>query len=151
MIEGVKVKQLRIIPDERGSLLEILRSDDETFEKFGQVYLSTVYPGVIKAWHYHKKQTDNVACIKGMIKVVLYDNRKDSPTKGEVNELFIGDRNRVLIQIPKFIYHGWKCIGESEALVINCPTQVYNYKKPDEYRLPFNTKDIPYNWDIKMG
>lgn len=151
MIEGVKIKQLRIIPDERGSLLEILRSDDETFEKFGQVYLSTIYPGVIKAWHYHKKQTDNVACIKGMIKLVLYDNRKDSKTKGEVNELFIGDRNQVLIQIPKLIYHGWKCIGEGEALVINCPTQVYNYKSPDEYRLPFNTKDIPYNWDIKMG
>lgn len=151
MIEGVKIKQLRIIPDERGSLLEILRSDDEAFEKFGQVYLSTIYPGVIKAWHYHKKQTDNVACIKGMIKLVLYDNRKDSKTKGEVNELFIGDRNQVLIQIPKLIYHGWKCIGEGEALVINCPTQVYNYKSPDEYRLPFNTKDIPYNWDIKMG
>lgn len=151
MIDGVKVKKLRAIPDERGRLMEILRSDDELFSKFGQVYMTTVYPGIVKAWHLHKIQTDNVAALKGMIKLVLYDSRENSSTKGEVNEFFIGEHNPSLVQIPKGVYHGWKCIGESEAIVVNCPTEVYNYEEPDEYRLPHNTDQIPYDWEIKHG
>lgn len=151
MIEGVKVKKLRVVPDERGRLMEILRSDDEFFIKFGQVYMTTVYPGVVKAWHLHRIQTDNVVTLKGMIKLALYDSRDKSPTKGEVNEFFIGEHNPLLIQIPKEVYHGWKCISESEAVVVNCPTEVYNYEKPDEYRLPYDTPKIPYNWETKHG
>jgi len=151
MIDGVKVKKLRVIPDERGRLMEILRSDDELFSKFGQVYVTTVYPGIVKAWHLHKIQTDNVAALKGMIKLALYDSRENSSTKGEVNEFFIGEHNPSLVQIPKGVYHGWKCISESEAIVVNCPTEVYNYEKPDEYRLPYNTDQIPYDWEIKHG
>jgi len=151
MIEGVKTKNLKVIPDERGRLMEILRNDDECYEKFGQVYMTTNYPGVVKAWHYHKIQTDNVACVHGMLKVVLYDDRENSPTKGEVNEFFIGAYNPMLVTIPPGVYHGWKNIGEYEAIAVSAPTEAYNYKEPDEYRLPYDDSKIPYNWEIKMG
>ena len=150
MIEGVKTKKLRVIPDERGRLMEILRCDEEIFEKFGQVYVTTTYPGVIKGWHYHKVQTDNVAVVHGMVKLALYDAREGSPTKGEVNEFFLGIHNPMLVQIPKGVYHGWKCIGQEEAVVVNSPTEPYNYEKPDEYRVPFDSPSVPYDWEIKM-
>jgi dTDP-4-dehydrorhamnose 3,5-epimerase len=151
MIEGVKTKNLRVVPDERGRLAEMLRSDDDLFIKFGQCYFTTTYPGVVKAWHFHKIQTDNFVAVHGMFKVALYDAREDSPTRGEVNEFFLGDHNPVLLQIPPGIYHGWKCIGEHEGYVVNISTECYNYETPDEYRLPFDTDEIPYDWDIQMG
>ncbi len=151
MIDGVKIKKLNVLPDERGRLMEILRNDDDLFIKFGQMYMTTAYPGVVKAWHYHKKQTDNMAVLKGMMKIVLYDSRDESPTKGEVNEFFAGEHNPLLIQIPHGIYHGFKCISENEAIVINCPTEVYNYKEPDEYRIYPHSNQIPYNWERKDG
>ncbi|MHA1143825.1 MAG: dTDP-4-dehydrorhamnose 3,5-epimerase family protein [Candidatus Helarchaeota archaeon] len=147
LIDGVKIKKLRVIPDERGHLSEILRSDDEIYEKFGQVYYTTAYPGVIKAWHYHKLQSDNFTCIFGMAKIVLFDDREGSPTKGEVNEFFVGVHNPLLIHIPPLIYHGFKCISETEALLINVPTNTYNYDDPDEYRKPFDDPSIPYSWE----
>ncbi len=151
MIDGVKVKKLKVIPDERGRLMEMLRSDDPLFIKFGQVYLSTTYPGVIKAWHYHKGQIDNIVAVKGMLKLVIYDPRESSSTKGEVVEFFIGEHNPVLIQIPNGLYHGWKCVSESEALVVNCPTEAYDYENPDEFRLPFDSDEIPYDWSLQHG
>jgi len=151
MIEGVVLKQLRVIPDERGRLMEILRCDESLYEKFGQVYMTTTYPGVVKAWHFHKKQDDNAAVIRGMLKIVLYDDRHGSRTCGELNEFFLGEHNPALVHIPKGVYHGWKCIGSHEAFVVNCVTEPYNREEPDEFRLPFDTDKIPYNWDIKMG
>ncbi len=152
MIEGVKVKTLKVIPDERGRLMELLRSDDqEFFIQFGQVDMTTAYPGVVKAWHYHKRQTDNFAVVHGMMKVVLYDNRPDSPTHGEVNEFFMGIHNPVLLQIPPLVLHGFKCIGETEGIVVNIPTTLYNYKAPDEHRIDPHSKEIPYDWAIKEG
>ena len=151
MIDGVVTKKLRVIPDERGRLMEVLRCDDEMFEIFGQVYISTTYPGVIKGWHMHKLQTDSIACIKGMLKLVLFDNREGSPTKGEISEFFIGEHNPMLVQVPKDVYHGWKCISENEAIAMNIPTHEYNYNEPDEYRLPHDTDLIPYNWNLKHG
>ena len=146
MIEGVKTKKLKVIPDERGRLMEMLRSDDELFITFGQVYLTTAYPGVVKGWHYHKKQTDNMVVVKGMMKIVLYDAREGSSTKGEVNEFFMGIHNTILLQIPPFVFHGFKCIGEEEAMVINCPTETFNYEDPDEFRVDPHENDIPYEW-----
>jgi len=146
MIEGVKTKKLKVIPDERGRLMEMLRSDDELFITFGQVYLTTAYPGVVKGWHYHKKQTDNMVVAKGMMKIVLYDAREGSATKGEVNEFFMGIHNTILLQIPPFVFHGFKCIGEEEAMVINCPTETFNYEDPDEFRVDPHENDIPYDW-----
>jgi dTDP-4-dehydrorhamnose 3,5-epimerase len=151
MIDGVKVKGLKVICDERGRLMEILRSDDEVFIKFGQVYMTTAYPGVVKAWHYHKHQTDNMTVVKGMMKIVLYDDREGSKTKGEVNEFFVGEHNPVLVVIPEMVYHGFKCISETEAIVINIPTNTYNYKQPDEYRIDPHKNNIPYDWSRKDG
>lgn len=151
MINGVKTKKLKVIPDERGRLMEMLRSDDDLFIRFGQAYITTAYPLAVKAWHYHKKQIDNFVVVKGMMKVVLYDSRKDSPTHGEVNEFFMGEHNPILLQIPANVYHGFKCISEGEAIVINLPTEAYNYGSPDEYRIPPDTKEIPYDWKRKDG
>lgn len=147
MIEGVKIKRLKVIPDERGRLMEILRADDEIFSRFGQVYLTTVLPGVVKAWHCHRKQTDNLAVVRGMMKIVLYDSRPDSATRGQLNEFFAGEHNPVLIQVPPEVYHGFKCVGPEEALAINIPTEVYNYREPDEYRLDPHSGEIPYAWE----
>ena len=110
MIDGVKVKDLKVIPDERGLLMEMLRSDDPDFQKFGQVYVSATYPGVVKAWHYHQRQVDNFVCVSGMVKLVLVDTRPASPTNGAINEFFIGTQNPMLVQVPNLVYHGWKCI-----------------------------------------
>jgi len=150
-IDGVKTKILKVIPDERGWLMEILRDDDEIFEKFGQVYLTTAYPGVVKAWHYHKKQTDNFTCIHGMMKVALYDNRDNSSTKGEIDEFFIGEKNPMLIHVPPNIWHGFKATGEKTAYFVSVPNKHYNYNKPDEYRLPPDTDKIPYDWILEEG
>jgi len=151
MIKDVIVKPLRVIPDERGRLMEMLRADDPLFKKFGQVYMTTAYPGVVKAWHYHRLQWDYFVCVRGMMKVVLFDAREDSPTRREVNEFFIGEHRPNMIQIPPLVYHGFKCISDHEAIVINTPTEVYVYDKPDEYRLDPHTKEIPYDWTRKDG
>lgn len=128
--------------------MEILRCDDPMFQKFGQVYMTTNYPGVVKAWHYHKKQTDMVCCLKGMIKMALYDARESSSTKGNINEFFIGEHNPMRVSIPPGIYHGWKCISETESIVVSIPTEPYNYGEPDEFRVPPDTEDIPYDWNL---
>jgi dTDP-4-dehydrorhamnose 3,5-epimerase len=146
MIEGVKVKKLRVIPDERGRLMEILRSDDELFERFGQVYITTALPGIVKAWHYHRKQTDHFVCVIGKARVALYDSREDSPTFGEINEFIMEFANPFLLKIPSLVYHGFKCISEKEAAMINIPTELYDYHNPDEFRLDPYDNDIPYDW-----
>jgi dTDP-4-dehydrorhamnose 3,5-epimerase len=151
MIRGVTTKKLKVISDERGRLMEILRSDDELFTKFGQVYITTAYPSVVKGWHYHKKQTDHFAVVKGMIKLVLFDNRVDSPTKGEINEFFLGEHNPMLVKIPPLVLHGFKCVSEQEAICINVPTELYNYNQPDEFRVDPHKNDIPYDWERKDG
>mgnify|MGYP001309669415 FL=1 len=146
MIKGVNVKKLKIIPDDRGRLMEIMRADDNFFKKFGQVYMTTAFPGVVKAWHYHKKQEDNFTCVHGKMRLALYDSRRTSPTYGEVNDFIISLDNPILVTIPKDVYHGFKCVSDCEAVVINTPTKTYNYKVPDEYRLDAYDNDIPYDW-----
>jgi dTDP-4-dehydrorhamnose 3,5-epimerase len=150
-IAGVQVKQLRPIPDERGWLMEILRRDEtDLLPKFGQVYVSATYPGVVKAWHYHKQQVDNFVCVAGMVKLVLVDTREGSPTNGLVNEFFIGTLNPALVQVPNLVYHGWKCISAEASLVVNVPSEPYDRESPDEYRLdPHGT--LPYDWTRKDG
>lgn len=149
MIQGVKVKKLRFIPDERGRLLEIFRCDDETFHAFGQVYCTTCYPGVVKAWHAHQHQEDNIAVLSGMGKIVLCDLREESLTKGEIQEFFCGDYNPLLIHIPTLVYHGFKGIGETETIFLNVPSVPYHHSNPDELRLPFDTSLIAYDWERK--
>jgi len=151
MIEGVSKRKLRLIPDERGYLMEMLRSDWEEYDRFGQVYVTAVYPGVVKGWHYHKIQTDRFVCVHGMAKVVLFDGRDPSPTRGEVNEFFLGRFNPSLLVIPPGVMHGFKGISEDMALIVNVPTELYDYDQPDEYRLPAHTDQIPYDWSRKDG
>ena len=123
--------------------MEMLRSDDALFQKFGQVYVSVAYPGVVKGWHYHKRQTDYFTIVKGMMKVVLYDQRKESPTFGELNP--------VLLVIPPMVVHGMKAIGTEPGYLVNCPTEPYDYSTPDEYRIDPHGGEIPYNWERKDG
>jgi len=131
--------------------MEIMRRDDPFFTGFGQVYLSTVYPGVVKAWHYHRVQVDRFACVRGMVKAVLYDDREGSPTRGSLNEFFIGEHNPSLVVIPAGVYHGWKAISDYEAYVINVPSEPYNRSDPDEYRIAPHEGIVPYDWSRKDG
>ncbi len=151
MIEGVKVKKLKVIPDERGRLMEMVRSDDEDFTRFGQVYMTTAYPGVVKGWHYHEKQYDYMVVVSGMMKIVLYDRRTESKTRGEVMELFAGACNPLRITIPPGVCHGFKCISTEEAMVINTVSEPYNYDNPDEFRIHPHDNDIPYDWNRRDG
>jgi dTDP-4-dehydrorhamnose 3,5-epimerase len=151
MIDGAAVKDLNLIPDERGFLMEILRNDDPLFQRFGQAYVTAAYPGVVKAWHYHTRQTDHFCVVKGMAKVVLYDARPASPTHGEINEFVIGEQRPRLVVIPPMVYHGYKNIGTELVLLLNLPTEVYNYADPDEHRAAPHGGDIPYDWGRRDG
>lgn len=150
MIDGVELYPLKAHADERGYLMEILRESDPFFSRFAQVYVSKNYPGVIRAWHHHMKQTDLWCVVSGMVKAAMYDLREDSPTKGEVQEVFMGDDNRVLLIIPTGVAHGYKTVGQEPSLLLNFTDVLYNPAEPDEFRIPFDTPDIPYSWDIKI-
>jgi dTDP-4-dehydrorhamnose 3,5-epimerase len=151
LIDGFAVRRAKVIADERGRLGEIMRADDPGFEKFGQVYFTTTYPGVVKAWHYHKKQTDHFYVAKGMLKAALYDERKDSPTYGTVNELYLGEYCPGLVTIPPGVHHGWMCIGQVEAYIVNVVSEMYNYAEPDEFRTHPHDNHIPYDWTREDG
>ena len=151
MIQGVEIKNLKVIKDNRGFLMEMLRCDDPIFNKFGQVYLSVCNPNIVKGWHYHKKQTDHFVIVKGNAKVVLYDIREDSPTKGEIQEVFMGENNQILLKIPTFVLHGMTPADDKPIYLINCPTEPYDYKNPDEFRMDFKSKDVPYDWGLEEG
>ncbi|MBW3015147.1 dTDP-4-dehydrorhamnose 3,5-epimerase family protein [Candidatus Woesearchaeota archaeon] len=147
MIDGVKIIPLRQIPDERGKIMHMLRNTDEHFEQFGEIYFSCIYPGVIKGWHIHKKMTLNYAVPHGKIKLVLYDPRENSPTKGEVQEIFLGEGNYALVKIPPFVWNGFKGVGTEMAIVANCSTISHD---PDEIdRCDPLKNDIPYDWELK--
>lgn len=151
LIQGVETKKLSVIADERGMLMEILRADDPIYMKFGQVYMTTAFPGVVKAWHYHQVQYDHFCCLAGQIKLVLFDGRKNSPTRGVLNEFFLGPRTNLVVRVPPLVFHGFKGTGTKESIVLNVPTEPYKHDSPDEYRLPFDDASIPYQWDLKHG
>ena len=147
MIEGVIVKPLGKMPDERGSVMHMMRRDDPEFEGFGEIYFSEIYPGVIKGWHIHREMTLNYAVPCGMIKLVLYDEREESATRGEVQEIFLGDRNYALVRIPPLVWNGFKGMGSAPAIVANCATIPHS---PDEIeRLDPLENHIPYDWELR--
>ena len=149
MIDGVLLKNLKRIPDDRGFIMHMLRADDPNFEKFGEIYFSAIYPNVIKAWHLHKSMTLNYAVVVGMIKLVLYDDRNQSPTKGQVQQLFIGDENYQLVRIPPGIWNGFTTVGNDMAIVANCATLPHD---PSEIiRISPYDPSIPYDWSIING
>src|SRR5262245_29223337 len=148
MIDGVIVHALRQIPDDRGTVMHMLRATDPHFSGFGEVYFSTIYPGVVKGWHLHRRMTINYAVPKGRIKLVLYDDREGSRTKGTLEELYLGEGNYVLVQVPPLVWNGFKGVGVEVAIVANCASIVHD---PDEIvRLdPMNNDLIPYDWSLK--
>lgn len=151
MIEGVYVKKLKKIVDDRGFLMEMLRNDDKFFQKFGQVYITVCNPGVVKAWHYHKKQSDNFVVVKGRGRIGLYDGRDNSTTKGEVMEFGLGEDNPALIFIPNGVMHGFEAVGDEPCYLVNCVTEPYNYDDPDEQRIDPFDNDIPFKWNSRQG
>jgi len=147
LIEGVKIKQLVRHVDDRGFVMEILRDDDEIFRGFGQVYITTCYPGVVKAWHKHERQYDNWCVIKGNVKAGLYDDREGSPTRGQTMSVILGELNPILLQIPPGVWHGQTPVGSETSILLNIPTRHYDHNEPDEQRRdPFDPA-IPFQWE----
>lgn len=147
MIDGVRITPLAQFHDERGKVMHMLREDSPAFERFGEIYFSSVHPGAIKAWHRHRKMTLNYAVVLGEIKFVLFDDRPGSSTKGEVQEIFISPENYSLVTVPPMIWNGFKAIGSGSAIVANCSTLPHD---PDEIeRLDALSAAIPYSWEIK--
>jgi dTDP-4-dehydrorhamnose 3,5-epimerase len=147
MIDGVQVVPLRRIADERGTVMHMLRATDPHFTEFGEIYFSTVYPGVVKGWHRHREMTLNYACVFGRIKLVLYDERPDSPSKGELLELFLGPDNYALVVIPPGVWNGFKGMNDPWAVVANCATRPHDPSRSD--RLDPFTNHIPYQWEVR--
>jgi dTDP-4-dehydrorhamnose 3,5-epimerase len=148
-IDGLVVTPLRRIPDERGAVYHMLREDSEVFQRFGEIYFSTVYPHVVKGWHKHEEMTLNYAVPLGMIKLVCYDDRPGSATAGNVVELHIGELNYVLVTIPPLVWNGFKGEGTSVALVANCAT--IGHRSDEIERLDPFVNDIPYDWALRHG
>ncbi len=149
MIDGVLVQPLRRIADERGSVMHMLKETDPHFERFGEIYFSTVYPGAVKGWHLHDRMALNYAVPHGMIKMVLYDDREGSPTRGEVQEIFVGEQNHVLVHVPARVWNGFKGMGTGAAVVANCATIPHD---PTEiHRLDPHVNAVPYDWSRKDG
>ena len=126
MIEGVQIIPLRRIPDERGTIMHMLRVTDPHFQQFGEIYFSTIYQGVIKGWHLHREMTLNYACVFGRIKLVIYDDREGSATRGELMEIFLGPDNYSLVIIPPDVWNGFKGMSDPFALIANCCTHPHD-------------------------
>lgn len=148
-ISGVVVRPLRIIPDERGMILHMLRADQPHFSNFGEIYFSCVYPGAIKAWHVHRRMTLNYAVPQGMIKLVLYDDREGSPTRRQLMEIFTGESSYSLITVPPMVWNGFKGIGSKVAMVANCATLPHDPAEIE--RCDPMDDQIPYDWALRHG
>jgi dTDP-4-dehydrorhamnose 3,5-epimerase len=146
VIHGVQLIPLKRIPDERGTIMHMLRCTDPHFQQFGEIYFSTVYRGAVKGWHKHREMTLNYACIHGRIKEVLYDDRADSPTKGEVMEVFLGPDNYSLLIVPPGVWNGFKGMSDPYAIVANCCTHPHDPSRSE--RLDPFKNEIPYDWSV---
>ena len=151
MIHGVEIKELRIFPDDRGMFTELVKVTDDFVEPhpFAQISHTMTYPGVIKAFHWHERQTDYWYCVRGNIRVVLVDRRPDSPTYGEIQQIFLGDYHRAVVKIPPGVLHGYQVLGNEPAHVIYYTTQPYDPANPDEGRIPWDDPQIGFDWSIK--
>ncbi|MCP4216688.1 MAG: dTDP-4-dehydrorhamnose 3,5-epimerase [bacterium] len=144
-IEGVTITQLKRFPDERGTVMHVLKSTDQSFTGFGEVYCSSVFPGVVKGWNRHKKVTLNYVVLSGMIKFVLFDDRADSATRGCVSEIFMGTDNYVRVTVPPGIWSGFKGIGTEPALV--CNVIDFPHDPSEATRKDLHDNSIPYDWE----
>lgn len=149
MIKDLIVKKLTCYVDDRGLFMEVLRDDDNLLKKFGQFSMSLTYPGVIKAFHYHKIQDDLWFFPTGNSQVVLSDIREDSPTKGETNVFYMGEYNPILLYIPAGVAHGYRVLGNTPAIITYVTTESYQSAQPDEYRIPWDSLEIGFNWETQ--
>ena len=145
-IDGVQVLSKKVIVDDRGKILHMLRNDDKNFSKFGEIYFSYVNPTKIKAWHLHKKMTLNYAAAYGKIKLVLFDDRKKSKTNGLIQEITLSNDNHVLVSIPPMIWNGFCSSDNKHAILANCSDIPHD--KEEIIRLPFDDPKFPYKWEI---
>ena len=144
MIDGVQIIKKKVISDDRGKILHMLRCDDENFVKFGEIYFSYVFPKKIKAWHLHKKMTLNYVAVFGSIKIVLYDDRKKSKTEGEIQEIFLSNENHELVVIPPLIWNGFVSADENLSVLANCSDIPHD--KSEIIRSDYNDPKFPYDW-----
>ena len=147
LIQGVKITPLKQIIDERGQVMLMMRNDDKIFKNFGEIYFSCTHPGVVKAWHMHKKMTLNYAIISGQLKIVLFDDRKKSSTKGTLQEIYMSTENYFLLSVPPLIWNGFKGIGTETSIVANCSDIPHD--KNEMVRMNPNSNKIPYKWELK--
>jgi dTDP-4-dehydrorhamnose 3,5-epimerase len=145
-IEGVRVIPLRRIPDERGTILHMMKATDPHFQGFGEIYFSTVYRDVIKGWHRHGEMTLNYACIHGRVKCALYDERDGSPTRGALMEVYLGPDSYQLLVIPPDVWNGFKGMSDPFAIVANCCTHPHDSSR--SARLDPAKNHIPYEWAL---
>jgi len=151
-IEGVHIREVRHVPRDHGIITEIFRPEwDPTGLPIVQIYQSRLFPGAIGAWSCHARNIDRLFVNQGLIKVVLYDGRKESPTHGVINEIHAGDARPAMIVLPVGVWHGLQNLGTIDALVLNFPSRAYDYEDPDHYRLPMDTEEIPYSWSGHGG
>ncbi len=145
MIQGLIIKNLKQISDDRGKVMHMLRATEDIFDKFGEIYFSVINPGIVKGWIYHKKQTSNYAVVFGKIKLVLFDNREESETKGDIETIELGpEDNYVLVKIPPGVVHGFKCLSKYPAILANCATHPHDPE--DNFKIDLNSEEIPYKW-----
>ena len=150
-IEGVIFRPTRPVPHEDGTVAEIARTMwPEITQPIVHVHVTTTEPGRIRAWGLHQESTDRLFVVKGLVSIVVYDGRLDSPTRGCLNEWKVSERNPGLVVIPPNLYHGWKNIGTSEAFIINMPSSAYNHDAPDaldlDYHSPHAGSVVPFRW-----
>lgn len=152
LIDGVRIRSVTTLADERGMLCEIFNPAWEFHPApLAYVYQFTIRPGKIKGWHSHRLHDDRIFISCGQVKVVLYDDRPNSPTYRRINEIYRTEYDRTLMIIPAFVFHAHQNIGSGDALFISIPSKAYNHTSPDVYRLPLDTDYIPYRFEAKSG
>jgi dTDP-4-dehydrorhamnose 3,5-epimerase len=149
MIDGVVVKECVTHTDDRGILMEVVRDDEPVFREIKQTTFTISYPGVIKAFHWHRHQWDIWFFSSGMAQVVMYDLREDSPTHGRTDVLFAGDRRPLVIAIPPGVAHGYRVLGSEPAALFYHTTDHYDAAAPDEERIPYDDPRIGFDWQTK--
>ena len=147
-IDGVQIIKKNQIEDDRGKIMHMMRNDDKNFKKFGEIYFSTVKPKAIKAWHLHKKMTLNYVAVWGKVKLVLYDDRNNSATKGILDEIFLSGSNYCLVSIPPYIWNGFSSLNDSESIIANCSDIPHD--KNEIIRIPYDDPKIPYKWKFNF-
>jgi dTDP-4-dehydrorhamnose 3,5-epimerase len=144
-IKDVIITELKVIKDDRGKVMHMMRNDSSVFKSFGEIYFSTIYKDAVKAWHLHKEATLNYACIRGKVKLVLFDDREDSSTKLTYEEIILTPEKYFLISIPPNIWNGFKGLDEGESIIANCLNLRHNEK--EMVREDPNSKKFQYNWN----